>query len=460
MCLRLATAVPSTSVSPPCGIRPTHEWFEPSRGDRRGSRTHATREAEYHGAVKAARSQREIAVLGGGFQGCCIALALAERGARVTLYERNTALMTEAAVVNEGRMHLGYVYAADTTLATARMMIRGALAFGPFVERHVGLTRNGLALSAPTTYLVHRETQRPVDELRAYFGAVHRLVREAVGDRKDAYFGVDIQAEPRQWSSAERERVFDGSVGLAAFDTPEIALDPMVLGAAVRLRVRSLPAIETRLERTVRAVEDERGALCVVSDGPQGSARDRYDHVVNALWGGRLAVDATRGLRPAKQWIYRFKYGIRLRQPSGRRWPTVGVTLGPFGDVVAYENDTVYVSWYPACLEGISHAVTPPAWSATPMDADRARIVSETLTGMAGIIPSLRDVEANALDCTVKGGVIVAWGRTDIDDPDSELHRRYEIGVTSTGHYHSVDPGKLTMVPYFAEVCADRITPR
>ena len=50
-------------------------------------------------------------------QGCCIALVLADRGARVTLYDRNDALMTQAAVVNEGRMHLGYIYAADASLA-------------------------------------------------------------------------------------------------------------------------------------------------------------------------------------------------------------------------------------------------------------------------------------------------------------------------------------------------------
>ena len=90
-----------------------------------------------------------IAVLGGGLQGCCIALALAERRARVTLYDRNDALMTQAAVVNEGRMHLGYIYAADTSLATARMMIRGGLAFAPFIERYVGLSPGELAPSGP-----------------------------------------------------------------------------------------------------------------------------------------------------------------------------------------------------------------------------------------------------------------------------------------------------------------------
>jgi hypothetical protein len=79
---------------------------------------------------------------------------------------------------------------------------------------------------------------------------------------------------------------------------------------------------------------------------------------------------------------------------------------------------------------------------------------------LSDIVPSLRDLDANELsDVCVKGGVIVAWGQTDIDDPQSELHRRFEIGVTSSGRFHSVDPGKLTMAPYFADVCADRIVP-
>jgi len=75
-------------------------------------------------------------------------------------------------------------------------------------------------------------------------------------------------------------------------------------------------------------------------------------------------------------------------------------------------------------------------------------------------VSSLRalDVE-NLPEATVKGGAIVAWGKTDIYDPTSELHRRFEIGVTSEGRFHSVDPGKLTMAPYFAEICAERISP-
>jgi glycine/D-amino acid oxidase-like deaminating enzyme len=410
------------------------------------------------GAMALSNRHPHVAVLGGGLQGCCIALALAERGARVTLYDRNDALMTQAAVVNEGRMHLGYIYAADTTLATARMMIRGALAFAPFIERHVGLSWTRLAASPPTIYLVHRATQRPVDELAAYLQAVHALVRDAVGGRKDAYFGVELGAAPRRWSSVELDKLFDRSLALAAFDTPEVAIDPLVLGQAVPERVKATPGIETRLQRSVNSVEDNGTALRVVSDGPEGPTRETYDHVVNALWDGRLRIDGTRGVQPSRPWIHRFKYGIRFRAPAGSSLPTVAIMLGPFGDLVTYGQGIVYLNWYPTCLEGISHAVSPPEWPRIPVEDRRARLVAGTLHAMAEIILPLRDLDAASLpDCTVRGGVIVAWGHSDIDDPASELHRRYEIGVTSTGRYHSVDPGKLTMTPYFAGVCADRI---
>jgi hypothetical protein len=85
-------------------------------------------------------------------------------------------------------------------------------------------------------------------------------------------------------------------------------------------------------------------------------------------------------------------------------------------------------------------------------------VLSGTITAMSEIVPHLAELEGATLsNAVVKGGVIVAWGETDIYDPESELHRRYEIGVTSAGRYHSIDPGKLTMAPYFAERCADRI---
>ena len=48
----------------------------------------------------------DVGVLGGGLQGCCVALALAERGAKVTLFDKNSELLSRAAVANEGKTHL------------------------------------------------------------------------------------------------------------------------------------------------------------------------------------------------------------------------------------------------------------------------------------------------------------------------------------------------------------------
>ena len=73
-----------------------------------------------------------VGILGGGHQGCCVALALAERGIDVTVFDRNDELLSRAAVANEGKVHLGYMYANDPSLATARLMMQGAFAFAPF----------------------------------------------------------------------------------------------------------------------------------------------------------------------------------------------------------------------------------------------------------------------------------------------------------------------------------------
>ncbi len=54
-----------------------------------------------------ARINRRVAVLGGGLLGCCTALVLARRGARVTLFDRAEQLFSRTSVHNEGKIHFG-----------------------------------------------------------------------------------------------------------------------------------------------------------------------------------------------------------------------------------------------------------------------------------------------------------------------------------------------------------------
>jgi glycine/D-amino acid oxidase-like deaminating enzyme len=402
-----------------------------------------------------------VGVLGGGLQGCCAALALAERGAEIILFDKNAVLLSRAAVANEGKIHLGYMYAGDPTLSTAKTMMNGALSFAPFLERYLGQPAHSFSLSVPAAYVVHRDSQQSADDVCAYLKTVHTLINEAAVGRNQAYFGKDLRTALRPWSAAEKEAEFDPTIALAVFSTPEIAINPSALAQLLRECIAAHPLIEVRCNRTIVGAKEETDGICVVSDGREGSSWDRFDHVVNALWDGRLGLNEALGFRANRPWLHRLKYGVSFRlPPDARPPPSATFVLGPFGEVVTYGDGVIYLTWYPECLQAISTDVTPPNWATYPPEPLRSRIFAGTFRALSGIVTSLRNLDVESLpEAGVKGGAITAWGKTDIYDPTSELHRRSEIGVTSNGRFHSVDPGKLTMVPYFAEICAERISP-
>jgi glycine/D-amino acid oxidase-like deaminating enzyme len=177
----------ATSLSPRDGWTPPSERVRrPTTGD------------EAYG------SSMHVGVLGGGLQGCCIALALAERAAKVALFDKNDTLLSRAAVANEGKIHLGYMYAGDPTLSTAKTMMAGALSFAPFLERYLGQSAQSFTVSVPANYVVHRDSQLSVEKVFAYLKSVHGLIGEAAAGRKQAYFGKDLSVALRSWSASER----------------------------------------------------------------------------------------------------------------------------------------------------------------------------------------------------------------------------------------------------------------
>ncbi len=94
------------------------------------------------------------------------ALALADRGVDVVLFDRTTTRAHPARrSPTKARSISAYMYAADPSLATARTMMEGALAFAPFMERHLGIRIDGHATPKPAAYVVHRDSQHDVDEV-------------------------------------------------------------------------------------------------------------------------------------------------------------------------------------------------------------------------------------------------------------------------------------------------------
>jgi hypothetical protein len=134
------------------------------------------------------------------------------------------------------------------------------------------------------------------------------------------------------------------------------------------------------------------------------------------------------------------------------------MVLGRYGDIVIRPDGTAYLSWYPAGLRGWSHDLAPPAaWDPAcrgeVAPALAREIASEMLAGIDAWFPGIARCEPLIVDA----GVIVAIGRSDVDDASSALHDRSSIGVTSRGGYHSLNTGKLTTAPLFAVETADRV---
>lgn len=400
-----------------------------------------------------------VGVLGGGLQGCCVALALAERKIKVILLDKNNTLLSRAAVANEGKIHLGYMYAGDPSLATAKTMMVGALAFAPFLERHLGQGAASFSVSAPATYIVHRDSQHNPENVCNYLKTVHALVSELAAAKTAAYFDQDLRAPLKKLSPLELEAEFNPAIAPVAVSTPEIAINPVSLAQAIKDRVATHPFIEVHCNQMITGAKRENGKITVATDGADGISEDQFDHVVNALWDGRFALNESLGYRANRPWLHRLKYGVSFRLPEGLRPPpSATVVLGPFGEVVTYGDGLIYLTWYPTCLRAISTEIRPPDWETYPKEPLRSQVIEGTFRAISEIVPSLSAIDPDKVpEAIVKGGAIVAWGDTDIYDPGSELHRRFEIGVTTDRGFHSVDPGKLTMAPYFAEICAERI---
>jgi hypothetical protein len=102
-----------------------------------------------------------IAVIGAGLTGCITALGFADRGHRVTIFERASRLLSRASTANEGKIHLGYVFSADPSFHTAERLIDDALLFRPLVERWISAADFTASVCDPFVYAVPTTSALP-----------------------------------------------------------------------------------------------------------------------------------------------------------------------------------------------------------------------------------------------------------------------------------------------------------
>jgi choline dehydrogenase-like flavoprotein len=407
------------------------------------------------------RFHDEILVLGGGAAGLCTALALAAAGRRVTLLERDPVLFNRASLRNEGKIHLGLIYAAESGRATADLQLRGALCFDRLLSEWTKGASQVIRVSSAFRYLVHADSLLAPAQLEQHYDHVESRCREAFAqDRGARYLGARPDRLWRRMPKAEMKRWFTPETFLAGYQTEERAIDPTEMGHVLAAAVSIYPNLAVRTGHHVRTVRRGPAGFMLEGSGPDGTWRAEAGQVVNATWDDLYRLDLEAGLKPPKGWLMRMKYRVLAHLPEHLAdAPSATLVLGPFGDVVVRPDRTAYLSWYPTGLQGWSHDLQmPPDWDAPCAGredpARAAEIAARIMTHIDGWMPGI----GRSTPYQIDAGAILAHGRTDVDDPQSGLHGRMDSGVTSLDGWHSLNPGKLTTAPLFAAEVAVVVT--
>lgn len=411
----------------------------------------------------AEKRQAEFLVLGAGLQGSAIALELARRGKAVTLLDQDSTPLNRASLRNEGKIHLGLIYAADPSMNTAHLQLRGALQFRRLLRRWLGNAVNDIGVSTPFTYLVAEDSLLSPEALDEHYNklgvAYRQFVRE--DDRLD-YLGFKPAALTARAPASHIREFFAADRVPHAFLTEERAINPDDLARAFRRAIKESEHIRFLPDCRVSGIErlGDRTRVTASLNGNGRACEIDAIHVVNATWEERLRLDRMAGLPAPAGWVHRLKYRAIVRLPQTLlQHPSATMVLGRYGDVVIRPNDaTAYLSWYPTGLKGWSHELSPPDDWSLPCQGKlepqaAAEIGAELVRHIRPWFPGIEPARLLQVDA----GAIFAYGRTDVDDKDSGLHDRSQVGVSGDAAYLSADPGKLTTAPLFAMQAVDRL---
>ena len=396
-----------------------------------------------------------VAILGAGMLGTCLALEMSQRGLKVDLYDREVDCITQAGQRNEGKIHLGFVYGADPSHKTSETMLKGAMEFLPLLRRWIGAELDSVSVSSPFIYAIERDSLLSVQDCEEHF---LRLDEKLLDWSPFTYPGGRL-SRVEKLSDRECRRHFNPDRILAAYRTPERSIDVRKLAEILRRRVNQSELISFHPCCEIDGVSVVGNQVEIEFQRSGQKQTKDYDVVINALWDGRLALDRQVGLSDEAPWSYRIKHAIFLQCDPYPNAPSATLIQGPYGDLVHFGQGHYYVSWYPTCMQGFAKNVThPPQWDRNlPLDIAE-RMSLEAISKLSVYIPSLSSINReNIQDLSVVGGIIYAHGETDVHDPKSGLHNRYQLNIQSKGGYYSINPGKYSLCPYFAYQTAHQI---
>lgn len=401
---------------------------------------------------------KRIAILGAGGLGTCTALELAQRGYEIDLFEENDIAVGKASFVNEGKIHLGFIYAMDQDLKTSRHMITGAVHFIDCLKRWISIDPSEV-VSTPFHYCVHKGSLMNPEQLKFHYDRCIDFFGEAKSKYKKNYLGIDDEVYVERLDPSVAQDIANPEFIDAVFRTSERSIEPRAVAKKLREALQGHPRVHLHLNSKVLKVSRKKEQLKVEFIAGEELQSEVFPEVINATWNGLLEIDRTMGIDPPESWSHRYKFGNKILTPLPQDGlPSCTMVQGPFGDTVNFGDRGAFLSWYPIGRTGWSEELRPPEWDSFYSPEERMDVFQRSFDQLALRIPALSKVKFDQENVQPVGGVIYALGNTDVENRESKLHTRYQVGMTSYGNYHSVNTGKYTLIPWMALQIANQLT--
>jgi 2-polyprenyl-6-methoxyphenol hydroxylase-like FAD-dependent oxidoreductase len=402
-------------------------------------------------------NHKKIAILGAGGLGACTALELSLRGYQVDLFEEHHLPLRKASYANEGKVHVGFIYAMDRSFHTAHQMLVGAVHFMEYLQRWIEVNPEKI-ISTPFYYLVHKGSLLSASELNVHYQKCCEVFKELSGGGKTKYLGLFDSLQATLLPKSKIAEVANPEYVDDIFETTEYSVEPRYIAEKLTASLMSDPNISLILNTKVESVSRVGNRLKVASTSKGIRQEEEYTHVINATWNGLLEIDRTMGIEPLGTWSHRYKFGNKILVPlQSNDLPSCTMVLGAFGDTVNFKEKGAFMSWYPVGRTGWSEAYRPPEWDSMYSKEERMDVFQRSFDELKKRIPAVANLQFDMEAVDPVGGDILALGNIDVDKNESRLHERYEVGIRSFGNYHSVDTGKYTIIPYLAVKVADRL---
>jgi glycine/D-amino acid oxidase-like deaminating enzyme len=356
---------------------------------------------------------KSIAVIGCGIFGALTAIRLADKGAAVTVFERNKEPLKGASYNNQNRLHLGFHYPRDDE--TAKQCIRGFQRFrDEFSEAVYDGFRNAYFIAANESFTSSKNYLNFCDRL----GLRYEQVDPAAFEPPIHHVEMGVVCE---------EAVFDSAV----------------LASLVRERLNSTQVVPC-FERGVDGIYRD-GTQFRLSMGAQ--VLGRFDSVVNCTY-----ADVNRLTQQLGHPIQLHQYEYTIVPIIEWDMLPVGITVmdGPFMTVLPFGNTGKFLLYH------VEHSVIartvseqmPTEWlnDATIPSANKDKyLVFERLKAACSVfVPALSTARLVGF---LQGPRIVLANRDDTDARPSLINKHED-------NYISVFTGKIDHCTWVADEVA------